>query len=35
MGREGEGKAREWVRKDRMSCWGGKQWISAQEKERE
>jgi hypothetical protein len=31
MGGEGKGRGREWVRKSRMSCWGGKQWILAQE----
>jgi hypothetical protein len=33
MGGEGEGWRREWVRRCRMSCWGGDQWILAQEKE--
>jgi hypothetical protein len=33
MGWEGEGKGREWVKRDRMNCWGGEQWILAQEKE--
>jgi hypothetical protein len=35
MGREGEGRGREWVIMGRMSCWGGEQWILAQEKEGE
>jgi hypothetical protein len=28
---EGEGREREWVRRGSMSCWGGEQWILAQE----
>jgi hypothetical protein len=35
MGGEGEGRGREWVRRGRTSCWGGEQWILAQEKEGE
>jgi hypothetical protein len=29
MGGEGEGSVREWLRRGRMSCWGGYQWILA------
>jgi hypothetical protein len=34
-GRKGEGKDRgiEWVRRGRIGCWEGEQWIIAQEKE--
>jgi hypothetical protein len=35
MGREGEGRGRQWVRRGRKSCWEGEQWILAQEKEGE
>jgi hypothetical protein len=35
MGGEAVGKGREWVRRGKMSCWGGEQWILAQEKEAE
>jgi hypothetical protein len=35
IGGEGEGRGIEWVRKGRMSCWEGEQWILAQEKEGE
>jgi hypothetical protein len=32
---ESESRGREWVRRGRISCWEGKQWILAQEKEGE
>jgi hypothetical protein len=35
MVRESEGRGREWVRRCRMSCWEGEQWILAQENEGE
>jgi hypothetical protein len=35
MGGEGEGTMREWVKRDRMSCWEVEKWILAQEKEGE
>jgi hypothetical protein len=34
IGGESKGWGKEWVRSSRMSCWGGEQWILAQEKER-
>jgi hypothetical protein len=35
MGGEGESRGREWVRRDRMSCYGGQQWILARRGESE
>jgi hypothetical protein len=35
MGGEGEGKGKEWVRRDRKNSYKGEQWIVAQEKEGE
>jgi hypothetical protein len=35
IGGEGEGRGREWIRRGRISCWEGEQWILAQEKEGE
>jgi hypothetical protein len=35
MGGEGEGREREWMRRDRKSTWEGEQWIVAQEKDGE
>jgi hypothetical protein len=33
MGREDEGRSREWMRRGRKNNWEGEQWIVAQEKE--
>jgi hypothetical protein len=35
MGGKGKGRGKEWMRKGRTSCWGGKKWILAQERESE
>jgi hypothetical protein len=38
LGENGKGSCvqrREWMRRDRKSCWEGEQWILAQEKEGE
>jgi hypothetical protein len=35
IGREGEGRERQWVRRGRISCWEREQWIFSQKKEGE